>query len=538
MSASKKLATTLANAATEETNPNAWDISYAYYDAQSAAWDLSKLFYVSRDTSISNWDTYPTDVFFSTDGTQMYLLGDQGNTVDQYSLTEPYNVWYISYVQSFSTGSQDGVPEGIFFDSTGTKLYVCGGATARIFRYDLSTAWDISTASYSDAYFSVYNQETNPLSVHFSPDGTKMYVSGFGGSGTVYEYDLSTAWDVTSASYSQSFSVASQEGAPYGLRFSTDGTKMVVIGSINDSLYEYDLSTAWDVSTASYSGNTVSVTSQETTPEGFYIDPHGGHLIYTGSFRDKIWQWAFGGYYVAEEYNPKGVTFNSDGTKFYVVGTAYNDVKEYNLSTEWDVNTASYSQAFSISSQDTNSQGLTFSADGTKMYVIGIGNWSVYQYNLSTAWDVSTASYAQSFVVSSQDIYPLDLCFKPDGTKMYVAGNQNDSVYEYDLSTAWDVSTASYSSKALSAGSYETSPYGVAFSSDGTKVYVVGGGSDKVHQFTLSTAWDISTGTYDTYFPIMLDGTPQGITWKPDGTIFYAIGSNTDRVLAYSIAAE
>jgi len=58
--------------------------------------------------------------------------------------------------------------------------------------------------------FSVAAQETNPSGMFFKPDGTKMYVIGFTGD-DVNEYDLSTAWDITTASYLQNFSVAAQE---------------------------------------------------------------------------------------------------------------------------------------------------------------------------------------------------------------------------------------------------------------------------------------------------------------------------------------
>ena len=55
---------------------------------------------------------------------------------------------------------------------------------------------------------------------------------------------------------------------------------------------------------------------------------------------------------------------------------------------------ASYdSVSFSAASQDTNAHGVTFNSDGTKMYVVGAINDSVYQYTLTTGYDVSTASY-------------------------------------------------------------------------------------------------------------------------------------------------
>ena len=47
-------------------------------------------------------------------------------------------------------------------------------------------------------------------------------------------------------------SITSEEGAPAGLVFSHDGKKMFHGGNNDDDIHEYTLSTAWDVSTASY----------------------------------------------------------------------------------------------------------------------------------------------------------------------------------------------------------------------------------------------------------------------------------------------
>jgi DNA-binding beta-propeller fold protein YncE len=108
--------------------------------------------------------------------------------------------------------------------------------------------------------------------------------------------------------------------------------------------------------------------------------------------------------------------------------------------------------------------------------LLAIGN-DVNEYDLSSAWDVSTASYLQNFSVASQETAPSGLFFKPDGTKMYVIGLFQDSVYEYDLSSAWDVSTASFTyptTNYFSVAAQETIPQGVFFKPDGTKMYVIG----------------------------------------------------------------
>jgi DNA-binding beta-propeller fold protein YncE len=168
----------------------------------------------------------------------------------------------------------------------------------------------------------------------------------------------------------------------------------------------------------------------------------------------------------------------------YVTGVSGDDVNEYSLSTAWDISTASYVQNFSVATQEISPYGLSFKPDGTKMYVIGTTGDDVNEYSLSTAWDISTASYVQNFSVATEETVPTDLFFKPDGTKMYVIGTTGDDVNEYSLSMAWDISTASYVQN-FSVAAQDTDPTGLFFKPDGTKMYVTGATGDKVFQYTL-----------------------------------------------------
>ena len=188
---------------------------------------------------------------------------------------------------------------------------------------------------------------------------------------------------------------------------------------------------------------------------------------------------------IAQESLPAEVFFKDDGLKMYVLGTTGDDVNEYDLSTAWNVSTASFLQNFSVAAQETTPTSVFFKPDGLKMYVLGASGDAVYEYDLSTAWNVSTASYLQNFSVVSQETNPYGLFFKPDGTVMYIVGTIADAVYSYDLSTAWNVSTASWNAPAdsyFSVLSEETTPNGLFFKPDGLKMYVIGIVGDDVNE--------------------------------------------------------
>ena len=136
------------------------------------------------------------------------------------------------------------------------------------------------------------------------------------------------------------------------------------------------------------------------------------------------------------------------------------------------------------------STGHTFNNDGTKLYVIDYRGKDINEYTLSTAFDVSTASYVDNFDFSAQDSqgHVYDLVFNTDGTKMFIVSSDSDSIIEYHLSTAFDVSTASYDSSLnvfASGGLIDSAPVALAFNTDGTKMFFLGASNDKVNEYTL-----------------------------------------------------
>lgn len=517
---------------------NAWDLDYAEIEIDSTLLgDVSNITHIDVNTTLSIGGN-SGGLFFKPDGTKMYVVGSSSDTLKEYGLTTAWDVQTASLTTSFAVGSQEATAAALVFKPDGTKFYIAGGTSDTVYEYDMSTAWDVSTASYNQG-FSVSTQEAVPRGIRFKPDGTKMFITGSDGD-EVNEYDLSTAWDVSTASYSQNFSVSAQETFPQDLFFSDDGETMYILGSTGDDVTQYTLSTAWDISTASYSQTSVSLFAYERLPSAMYITPDQKTLFIIGYYDDDIDVYRFGLKQlsiISQEGNSNSIFFKDDGTKMYLMGSSGDDINEYNLTTAWDITTASYSQNASVGTQDTVPQGLYIKSDGTALYMTGSTNDAVYQYSLSTAWDISTLSYVRTFSVSSQQAGPLGVEFKTDGTKMYVSGTSGDKISEYSLSTAWDISTASHQQDLSGLGSTANNPGEVRFKPDGTKFFVTQSvGTSHVAEFQLSTAWDISTATYATKKEALAgEVTLHGLYVKPDGTKYYVVGRSLDTVYQYAI---
>ena len=512
----------------------------------STAWDLSTLSFV--DYFSASQSANASDVFFSTDGTKFYVEDQTSSTIYQYSMTEAWDVSTASYdSKSFSVSSQETGPLGIHFKPDGTKMYVVGYSDDKVVQYSLSTAWDVSTASYdSKESPSVVSVTGNPTDVIFNPDGTKMWVTGV--SDVVAEYGLSTAWDVSTATYSSiSFDVSGQTDSPRGITFKPDGSKMYLVELTNDTVYQYSTGTATtlDLSTGNYFSHTPSV----NTTFAFSNAPASGTaagfaLALTGANVGEGYDLANASYdsvsfsVGSQETFPSSLVFKPDGTKMFVVGYGNDAIFQYSLSTAWDVSSASYdSVSFSTSSQEAAPQGLFIKPDGTKFWITGNSD-KVFQYSLSTAWDISTASYdSVSFATGTQIGLPVGVEFKSDGTKMYIIDIQGTQrVYQYSLSTAWDISTASYDSVSFSTSSQDTAPLDLTFNSDGTKMYMIGATTDAIYQYGLSTAWDLSSASYDSvsFSVASQEATPRDVFFKPDGTKFYIVGDASDTVYQYT----
>jgi len=446
--------------------------------------------------SVAEQDTSPRGLAFSSDGTKMFVVGNDGDNINEYTLTTPFDVSTASFVNSFSVAEQETSPTGVAFISDGAKMFVIGTTEDNVNEYTLTTPFDVSTASFVNS-FSVGGQEIFPEGVAFSSDGAKMFVIGNSGD-DVDEYTLTTPFDVSTASFVNSFSVAGQENNPRGLAFSSDGTKMFVVGNDGDDVDEYTL----------------------TTPFTLF------HATFVDSFS-----------VATEATSATGIAFSSDGAKMFVIGTTEDNVNEYTLTTPFDVSTASFVDSFSVGGQEIFPEGLAFSSDGAKMFVIGNSGDDVDEYTLTTPFDVSTASFVNSFSVAAQENNPRGLAFSSDGAKMFVVGNDGDDVDEYTLTTPFDVSTASFVD-SFSVAAQDTSPRGLAFSSDGVKMFVVGTTEDNVNEYTLTTPFDVSTASFVGSFPVALQETfPEDVAFSSDGTKMFVVGLDGDAVYEYNVTS-
>ena len=256
--------------------------------------------------------------------------------------------------------------------------------------------WDISTApeSWSKSFYMGSVANANAMnSCILSDDGLHMYVVHQ--TGVVGQWNLGTAWDISTCVYFGKKDFSANDTKTYGIAMSVDGTKVLILGNTNDRIYEYTLSTPFNITTATYVRN-------------YQVNLHGTYL--------------------------HGFTTDRSGT--YMLTIEYNNdyIWRYGMSSPWDLSVPWSGGALSINAYDTAPGKATFSTKGDFLFLIGVTGNKLVQFSLPTQWDINSAVYLrQKSLLTACGTSVWQAHFKSDGKKMYILGGSNKTVYQYEL---------------------------------------------------------------------------------------------------------
>ena len=244
--------------------------------------------------------------------------------------------------------------------------------------------------------------------IHMAHDGNTMWAGDNGGGNEmhVYKFVLSSAFDVTTASFSQtSNTITIDPGTGFAdfksLFLKPDGTHIYVLGGdgeIGDRIVQYPLSTPWDLSSIGSRTAKVSLGALEFG-NGLHFDPTGTYVF-----------------------------FASDGA-----------IKRWTLGTPWVMASPTAVQTFNPSGITSFMSDMTVSEDGMKVFAtVAIGSESVLQWNMTSAFDLSTANATPAFSYNPPQFgVPGGMTWKwDDGLQMYVTttvfDDETAEVYTYN----------------------------------------------------------------------------------------------------------
>ena len=240
---------------------------------------------------------------------------------------------------------------------------------------------------------------SSQMGTSLNADGTKLYTTRHNAPDSIAQYSLSTAWNISTATFINASLTINQEGEnePKGHFISPDGLKMFVCGYSSSKLLKYTLSTAWNVNSASYNG------------------------------------------FISLGYQPHGVYFSPDGLLMFI--SNFSNIRKYILTTAWDISTASLSQTKSITAYPSNDLFIT--EDGLFIFLFSTATSTVSKHYLSSPFDIST--FVKTETINLSSIIPVgnfsSINFKPDGLKMFISIYQF-SIYAFDLEKPFNIKGA------------------------------------------------------------------------------------------------
>ena len=315
-----------------------------------------------------NLTSYMGGIVLKDDGSTM-LIGSMAGTLDdfiiQYDLGTAFTIDSNVTVSSSSSQNLDVNPPqaligGLSVADGGSKVYSFGRSTNEVNRFDLSTAWDLSTGGSAQSNFNTSTQISNVYDGHMKDDGTEMYVVGYAPD-NVYQYTLSTAHDLSTASLTNTFDISAKVTVCGGIHFESNGYAFVLADAASDKLHKYNLSTAWDVSTATFDSSSDSLASNAGTLSGVWFDDDWTYIYYTDQANDDIFR------------------INPAATPAQVTGLAASPSSTTQISLSWNAvtgatsykverSTSSGSGFSQIATPSSNSYNDTGRSAGTRYY--------------------------------------------------------------------------------------------------------------------------------------------------------------------------
>jgi len=221
--------------------------------------------------------------------------------------------------------------------------------------YIVDNHYDVSIAGFNSTALNVSAQEDQPFSMLFSKDGSKFYVSGFI-SGVIHQYDLSLAFDLSTAVYNEvpALSEPLLTESITSMFYNDDGSILYLLERTN-ILRRYELLTPYDIAT-----------SRPT-----HIAPI--------PFRFDMLDF------------PTSMLFNDNGHKLFVLDALTNKISRFNLEFPYGFRNASFDGY--ILDVGPSPLAMVFNNDGSKLYILETGN-GISQYDLGTAYDISSAVFS------------------------------------------------------------------------------------------------------------------------------------------------
>lgn len=436
-------------------------------------------------------------ICFRDDGLVLYVSTDSGS-VFSFSLSEAWNILTLSEMDEFT--SIFGAATGVCFSADGSKMYVSHPTSNVIIQTEFSTRWDISSSVVNGIEtLNVTSLDTTFREIAFKSDGKILYFVGQENN-LVYQIDIPIPWNLLSATDTAVATTSIPDGTPSGLFIKPSMSQMFVSGTTNDMVYPYDLGINIEgkVITPEVITNNSTVSYAQTfadeSTQSRAATPNGTSGFLETAVFEKLENLEQGS---NTSTGIHSVEISIDGLSLFVLGnnsgTQDRTLFQYDMESQWEIDSANPSPIalLDLSSFSNSPQDFYFRDTGLTLFVVFFGG-QLREFSLTTPFDLSTATITviNSFTSGNGSTRGVD--FSPDGNRFYMYSESVDLLTEYTMSTTWDISTAVAGNTLVLTG-IDTVPERIKFREDGTALYFIGTNNNEIYKIILTTPWNITT---------------------------------------------
>jgi len=197
-----------------------------------------------------------------------------------------------------------------------------------------------------------------------------------------------------------------------------------------------------------------------------------------------------------DESNFQDMRWRPDGLMFWTLGATLDTIRIYTVTTEFDITGASFQGSFDVTSGTTNNipVGFIFNNDGTKMITVDYSQRRIYGWTLTTPWDLlGTVTYDGLSPQVSGNLFAIAMPQGDDYGKHVWMCNANFNWRRYDMSVAWDATTMSTS--FVKTITFDHKYSNLMYNGNGSQIRVIDENNGYIGTMDLTTNWDITTAT-------------------------------------------
>ncbi len=230
-----------------------------------------------------------------------------------------------------------------------------------------------------------------------------------------------------------------------------------------------------------------------------------------------------------------GMEFSDDGYRLFISDDEADNIRQYGLARPFMLDGRIIQETLEL--ENTNVRGLAFSGDGHIMFVVDEENSSIIQYDLPEPYNIGRAAMGGvtnlTGSAAAPPISPQDILFSEIQSTMLVT-NGIQSIHRYNLSTPYNVTSATYTESYHPANT-DVDLSGIEFSRNGHKIFATGTSFLGTVQYITGVRENIRHGTIVGSY-MHGDLSFRALAFSNDGYRLFAVNADEPIIHEFSLA--